>query len=82
MRVFPMPGNLDEILLDGATALTLPSGMVMPLDRAFRVMDNAGGAGGANVTVTGPINGGASDTLTVNYQVKIYRWVGNGYQIG
>jgi hypothetical protein len=80
MRVIPMRNNLDEILLDGALTLTLPSGIPMPLDRAFRVVDNTG-VGGSTITVTGPINATTSDTLTAAYQTKTYIWVGDKYVV-
>lgn len=79
-RVIPMPGNVDEVLMDGALAFTLPSNLPMPLDRAFRIVDNTG-VGGSTITVTGPINATTSDTLTAAYQCKTYRWVGNRFVI-
>jgi hypothetical protein len=81
MRIIPLDNNLDEILLDGALAFTLPSGMPMPLNRGFRIIDNTG-VGGSTITITGPINATTTDTLTVAYQSKMYRWVGDKYVVG
>lgn len=79
MRSFSMPPNEDLIYADTTTAILLPQGgpaMPLPLNRVVRVIDNLGTAVGTPITVTGAINGAATDVLNTAYADVAYRWNG------
>lgn len=84
MREMDIQGSIPHhwVLMDGGTAYTLPGGPSTPIAEPLEmghevtVFDNTGVAGSTTITVSGPINGGSSMTLTTNYQKRVFQWVG------
>jgi hypothetical protein len=86
MRFLPRDGEgLRQIILaDGATALTLPYPPLtaqLPMGFEVQVDDNTGAFAGANMVVTGPINGVAVTTATLSTANSRtgFMWVGDRY---